>query len=252
MMAEDAAQQVIAQNLANASTTGYKQDIPQFQSFDETLVAASGVDGSDGGGTIGTLGHGAQIAGIATDLSDGPMQATGNSLDVAMRGSAYLQVRTGTGQIAYSRDGSLTLNSKGTLVQTSTGYPVLSGQGQSITAPLSAAGGDKISISPDGSVTAGTDTVGKLGLVSITQANLPTKIGDNLIVVADRPQSIDIAKDPSASVQSGYLEASNVSVVKAMVTMIACQRSYEANAKAMQSQDDMQNKSISQVGAVAA
>ena len=99
MMAEDAAQQVIAQNLANASTTGYKQDIPQFQSFDETLVAASGVDGTNnGGGTIGTLGHGAQISGIATDLSDGPMQATGNSLDVAMRGSAYLQVRTGTGQ----------------------------------------------------------------------------------------------------------------------------------------------------------
>ena len=137
-------------------------------------------------------------------------------------------------------------------MQTSTGYPVLSGQGQSITAPLSAGGGDKISISPDGSVSAGTDTVGKLGLVSITQANQPTKIGDNLIVVAGRPQSIDIAKDPAASVQSGYLEASNVSVVKAMVTMIACQRSYEANAKAMQSQDDMQNKSISQVGAVAA
>ena len=94
MLAEDAAQQIIAQNLANASTTGYKEDIPLFQSFQENLVACSDDQGAS---ALGSLGSGSSMSGVFTDLADGPLQQTGNSLDIAMRGDAYFSVQTGNG-----------------------------------------------------------------------------------------------------------------------------------------------------------
>ncbi len=246
MLAEEAAQQVIAQNLANSSTTGYKQDIPVFKSFDETLVSladSSGIDSS----AIGSLGHGAVLDRTYTDLSQGPLQATGNSLDVALSGDAYLRVQTPAGP-AYTRDGAMTLNAQGTLVQVGSGYPILSDRGLPIVLPNTGASSN---ISTSGVVSVDGQTVGTLGLFAIDQANQPSKLGDNLISAAIVPKAIDTSSASGAYVQSGYLEASNVNVVKEMVTMIACSRSYEANEKLMQSQDQMQNEAVTTVGQVA-
>jgi flagellar basal-body rod protein FlgF len=243
MLADDTAQQVIAQNLANASTTGYKQDIPVFKTFAETLISLVSEDGVDPQ-ALGSMGHGATLDRIYTDLSDGPLQRTGNNMDVALRGDAYLSVQSPAGT-AYTRDGGMSLNAQGTLVQASSGLPVLSDQGQ----PIDLSDKGQITISSDGTVLQNNQSVAKLGLYSITNANDPSKIGDNLISVAQAPQAIT-ANDAQGYVQSGYLEASNVNIVKEMVTMIACQRSYEANAKALQSEDAEQDKAVNTVGAV--
>ncbi len=266
MLADEAAQQVIAQNLANASTTGYKQEIPTFKSFDETLVSLASETGVDQG-AVAQLGSGATLDKVYTDLSDGPMHQTGNPLDIAMIGKAYIGVQTPAGTL-YSRDGSLSLNNQGTLVQSGTGLPVLDDKGKTITLPSSGS----INIGSDGTITQNltnsansttvqSNIIAKIGLFSISNANDPHKVGDNLISTATPPAALDAdAKsttlgDIAASsgyIKSGFLEASNVSVVKQMVTMIACQRSYEANSKAVQSQDAMSEKSISAVGAPSA
>jgi flagellar basal-body rod protein FlgF len=245
MLAEDNAMQVIAQNLANASTTGYKQEVPTFKSFDETLVSLSSETGVDSG-AIGKLGSGTTLDKVYTDLSDGPLQQTGNNLDVAMIGNAYLGVQTPAGTL-YSRDGSLTMNAQGTLVQEGTGLPVLSDQGTTITIPADGL----VKISPDGTISSGKNKIAQLALYSVTNANDPTKVGDNLISTAAPASLLDGDSTSTGFIRSGFLEASNVSVVKQMVTMIACQRSYEANSKALQSQDAMNQQSISTVGAPA-
>jgi len=246
MLADEAAQQVIAQNLANASTTGYKQEVPTFKSFDETLISLASENGVDAGETA-QLGSGATLDKVYTDLSDGPLQKTDNNLDVAMTGSAYLGVQSPAGT-EYSRDGSLTLNGQGILVQAGTGLPVLSDHGTTISIPS----GDSISIEQDGRINSGTNEIATLALYSITNANDPQKIGDNLISTPTPPKMLDGGSSDTGFVRSGFLEGSNVSVVKQMVTMIACQRSYEANSKALQSQDTMNQQSISTVGAPAA
>jgi flagellar basal-body rod protein FlgG len=244
MLAEENAQQIIAQNLANASTVGYKQEIPAFKTFEETLVSMVSDTGLDNT-AIGTLGQGATLDKTYTDLSEGPLEHTGNALDIALRGDAYISVQTPAG-VAYSRDGELSINGQGLLVQNTTGLPVLDNGGKTISMPQSGTP----SIESDGDIRVNGQTIASLGLFAIDQDDDPTKLGDNLISVAAPPKAIDPQSDPTGFLQAGYLETSNVNIVKEMVTMIACQRSYEANAKALQSQDEMQDRAASQVGAV--
>jgi flagellar basal-body rod protein FlgF len=244
MLAEDNAQQLIAQNLANASTIGYKQQIPVFKTFEETLVSMVSDTGVDNG-AVGMLGHGATLQQTYTDLSEGSLEHTGNPLDVALTGDAYLQVQTPSGA-DYSRDGELVLNGQGTLVQATTGLPVMDNRGQPISFPQTGTP----TINPDGTIEVNGQSIATLGLFAIDQANNPVKIGDNLISVAQPPAAIDPSSSKSGYVQPGYLEASNVNIVKEMVTMIECQRTYEANAKALEAQDTMQDRAASQVGQV--
>src|SRR5579862_1650359 len=110
MLAEESAQQLIAQNLANSSTTGYKAEVPIFRSFDENLVAAATDDGVS---PVGPLGDGTAQDASYTDLADGSLQPTGNPLDVALTGDAFLAVKTGQGTTSYTRDGALTINAEG-------------------------------------------------------------------------------------------------------------------------------------------
>ena len=117
MLANQAAQDAIAQNLANAATTGYKRDLPQFQSFRETLLRRTT---GGGGAAIGALGPGAGVSALATDFADGALQQTGNPLDVAISGQACLAVQTPQG-VRYTRDGALTRNAQGLLVQANGG-----------------------------------------------------------------------------------------------------------------------------------
>jgi flagellar basal body rod protein FlgG len=243
MMAEESAQQLIAQNLANSSTTGYKAEIPTFRSFDENLVAAASEQGVT---TIGPLGNGAEEDGTYTDFSEGSLQATGNPLDVALTGDAYLAVRTQSAT-CYTRDGALTINAQGAIVQVGTGFPVLDDRGQPITVGVNSR---RIQIQRDGTILVDGASSGQLGLYAVTASNAPTRIGDNLLALASPPKAVDAQSDPSAGVQAGYLEASNVSVIQEMVSMIACMRAYEANSKAVQAHDDANNQAVGDVGKV--
>ena len=147
MMANQAAQDTIAQNLANASTTGYKEDIPRFQSFGDALASRLSSDGSS---AIGELGSGAGLSDTTTNFADGGVVQSGNPLDVALSGDAALVLQTPNGP-RLTRDGSLTLDARGTIVETSGGLPVLGDSNQPLTIPAKT---KDIVISPQGDVAA--------------------------------------------------------------------------------------------------
>jgi flagellar basal-body rod protein FlgF len=207
-------QDTLANNLANASTNGFRAEMQAFRA-----VPVRG----DGASTRvyaleSTIGH---------DTRSGPVQSTGRSLDVAMQGNAWLGVQALDGTEAYTRAGSLQVNAEGQLV-TPAGLPVL-GDGGPITVGLNAA----VEIASDGSITSTTGNgrpqqVGRLKLVT-PEAPL-TRGTDGLFRAADG----ELPADPTARVQTSALEGSNVSAIETMVAMIAAARQFEQQMKMLQ------------------
>jgi flagellar basal-body rod protein FlgF len=208
-------QDSLANNLANASTTGFRAELQAFRA-----VPVRG----DGATTRvyaleSTIGHSDQA---------GPVASTGRPLDVAVQGNAWLAVQSLDGTEAYTRAGSLQLSTEGQLV-TPAGLPVL-GDGGPITVPANAA----VEIAADGHITATVGNarpqqVGRLKLVT-PEAAL-ARGADGLFRAAD---GADLPNDSAARVQSGALEGSNVSPVETMVAMIAAARQFEQQMKMLQ------------------
>lgn len=238
MLANQTAQDAIAQNLANANTTGYKQDIPQFQTFGQALLNKMGGGAAS---SVGGLGHGVTLRALATDFADGALQKTDNPLDVALTGDAYLAVQTPQG-VRLTRDGALTRNAQGLLAQANGGNLVLGAGDRPIALP---AGAKDIVIGVQGDVVADGRPVGRLRLAGVSRADGAAKMGDNLFTEAAlRPASA------GSGVRQGFLESSNVSVVKEMVAMISVMRAYETNQKMMQAEDEATGKAVGEVGKV--
>ena len=238
MLANQAAQDTIAQNLANANTTGYKEDVPRFESFlSEPVSRLSPADRL----SIGTIGSGAGLKDQTTNFSEGGLQQSGNPLDVALTGDAALVIQSPQGP-RLSRDGSLTLNAQGTLIQSATGQPVLGSGNRTLSIPAKT---KSIVISPLGDLTADGVKIGRIQMASLSAAVNPVKMGDNQYLVSRlQPASA------TATIRQGYLESSNVSIVKEMVSMISIMRAYETNQKMLQAEDDTTGKATNEVGKV--
>ena len=208
-------QDVLAHNLANASTTGFRAEMVAFRA-------------------VPVLGDGASTRVYAIETTPGynaepgPVAATGRSLDVALKGNAWLAVQGRDGTEAYSRAGSLDVNSEGLLV-TRSGLAVL-GDGGPISVPANA----QLQIGGDGTVTA---TVGNgrpqgVGRLKLVSPEAPLLRGeDGLFRAAD---GADLQADASARLQDGALEGSNVSPVESMVAMISAARQFEQQMKMLQ------------------
>jgi len=207
-------QDTLANNLANASTNGFRAEMQAFRAVPVLGQGAS----TRVYALESTIGH---------DTRSGPVQSTGRPLDVAVQGKSWLAVQSLDGTEAYTRAGSLQVSPEGQLV-TPTGLPVL-GDGGPITVGVNAA----VEIASDGSITTTTGNgrpqqVGKLKLVT---AEAPLNRGtDGLFRAADG----DLQADPTARVQSGALEGSNVSPIETMVAMIAAARQFEQQMKMLQ------------------
>ena len=238
MLANQAAQDTIAQNLANANTTGYKEDIPRFESFlSQSVASLSPADRA----SLGTIGSGAGLKDETTNFAEGGLQQSGNPLDVALTGDAALVIQTPSGP-RLSRDGSLSLDAQGTLIQTNTGQPVLSSGNQTLSIPAKT---KSIVISPQGDLTADGVKIGRIQMADLSSTVNPVKIGDNQYSVSSlQPAS------PTATIKQGYLESSNVSIVKEMVSMISIMRAYETNQKMLQAEDDTTGKATNEVSKV--
>ena len=238
MLANQAAQDTIAQNLANANTTGYKEDIPRFKSFlSQSVSSLSGADRA----SLGTLGSGSGLKDETTNFTEGGLMQSGNPLDVALTGDAALVIQTPSGP-RLSRDGSLSLDAQGTLIQSATGQPVLGSGDQTLAIPAKT---KTIAISPQGDLTADGVKVGRIQLAALSSAVNPVKAGDNLYSVPRvQPAS------PTSTIRQGYLESSNVSIVKEMVSMISIMRAYETNQKMLQAEDDTTGKATNEVGKI--
>lgn len=242
MVAQQYNLDVIANNLANINTTSFKQQRAEFQDLMYQTFKASGV--TTGNSTVNPsslqVGLGSAFSANASNFGAGPLQATGNALDVAINGEGFFQVQRTDGQVAYTRDGSFKRDSNGLLVS-SDGYPVI----PEITIPGAATA---INIGNNGSVTAilpGTNEPTELGIIQIATFSNPaglSRIGQNLYYPGGSSGEATVAnpgEGGSGDLTSRFLEGSNVQVVEEMVRMIMAQRAYEINSKAIQTADDM-------------
>jgi flagellar basal-body rod protein FlgF len=223
---------VVANNVANASSTGYKR---QGMLFTEFLKKPAP------GEQLSLV----QDRAVVRDLSQGPLQSTSNPLDVALQGKGYFVVDTLNGP-HYTRAGRFQLDAKGTVVDAN-GLPVLTAGGQPITVPR---GATQLRISGDGTVSAATSAtapareVGKLNIVSFQKEQLMTEVGSGLYVTDEQPQPA--GKD--TKVTQGMLEESNVKPVAEITNMITILRQYQGIQKIADAEHDRQRNMIQKLG----
>ncbi len=224
------AQAAIANNMANASTTGFRADRAVFDRLQ-----------LDGPGFADRAPAGEEVTDC--DRTPGTIQQTGRDLDVAVAGDAWIAVQGSDGTEAYTRRGDLEVAPSGVL-QTGDGFPVMGSTGPITVPPYSSlkiAGDGTISIVPQGGDAKNPQVVDKIKLVS-TQGTTTVKGTDNLLHVKGGGTLPD---DMEASVQSGAIEGSNVNMTAALVAMIENQRAYEVEANMMKSAKDMDESGAS-------
>jgi flagellar basal-body rod protein FlgF len=205
----------IANNLANASTVGYRA---QHNVFSSVLATAGNPSDSDLNRAMNNYGL---LSGTTLDQSQGALQKTGNDLDIAIRGKALFEVQTPSGQ-KYTRNGSFQVSSSGQLI-TATGDTVMGDKGP-ITVPPG-----PVSISSDGTISSNGAVAGKLKLVQFPESTQLTSAGETYYSAP--PGTATDATD--STVQQGMLESSNVNPVSGMVELITAQRSAEMMQRAL-------------------
>jgi len=241
MTAQQMMVDVIANNLANINTTGFKRSQINFQDLLYVQLQQSGAEVASG--TISPtgmeIGSGVRAASTIKVFTAGELQNTMRPLDIAIRGEGFLQVSMPDGSIRYTRDGALQINANGELV-TTTGYPIE----PAISVPTDAVA---ISIEKDGGVNV-TDSSGAQSVVGTLQlARFPNPAGlssegDNLLAEteASGPPTLGTpGENGFGTIQSGFLEKSNVQMVTELVNLITAQRAYEINSRAIRAGDDM-------------
>ncbi len=242
MEAQQLNMDVIANNLANANTTGFKKSRADFQELLYQTIKAPGTPTSSGteSPTGIQVGLGTRTAAIQKVFTVGDMQQTGNELDLAIEGPGFFQVQLPNGNDAYTRAGTFKKDGTGRMVS-SDGYPLF----PEITIPENATG---ISIGEDGTVNVlldGETTGTQIGVIELaTFSNMAglKNMGRNLY--EETPASgAPITGVPGelglGTLSQGFLEGSNVSIMEEMVNMIAGQRAYEINSKAIKTADEM-------------
>jgi len=240
--AQQKSMQVTSNNLANVNTTGFKKDRANFEDlFYQTARQPGGRSSQDTTLPSGLmLGTGSRVVSTEKIHTQGNIQQTERSLDIAIQGEGFFQVLRPDGQIAYTRDGGFQLNAQGQLV-TSSGYPLepmieVPEQAQSIT------------IGRDGTVTAempGQPEPAQLGQIELANFTNPAglkPVGENLFVetaASGAPMVGAPGEEALGEVMQGALESSNVNIAEELVNMIETQRAFETNTKAISKTDQM-------------
>ena len=243
MQAQQTNVEVISNNMANMTTTGFKRRRVEFQDLIYQNLRRVGANSSDSGTVVPSgaqVGLGVRTAAIYRINEQGNLQQTSNTLDLAIQGNGYFQVTTPTGETAYTRDGTLALAADGTLV-TADGYTVQPG----VQIPSAAT---SVTINTSGQVqvtlanTTAPQTVGQIQLASFpNDAGLDAQ-GGNLFVqtaASGAPVTGSPATAGFGSVMQGFVETSNVNVVTEITNLITAQRAYEMNSKVITSSNEM-------------
>ncbi len=230
------AMDVIANNLANVSTPGFKREAAKFQEYVSMARPAEGQKGLQPVSFV-------KDAGVIRDSSQGNIEQTGATYDLALAGKGYFAVQTPAG-LRYTRDGHFSLDGNGNLV-TSQGYQV-QGDGGALT--ITPTDGD-INIAPDGTISSVVNGVGnqlgKLKVVDFADDAQLVKQGAGLYSTGQTPTAPAVV-----NIRQGALEASNVQPVLEISHMIEVMRAYEATANLSKSQEDMMRQAIDKLGQV--
>ncbi len=243
MMAMELSVQVISNNLANMTTTGYKRQRAEFQDLLYDHVSRIGTQTSTNGNILPVgidLGSGVKTVGTPRLMTQGTLTQTGATLDLAIRGDGFFKIQLPDGTFAYTRDGSFQMDAQGRIV-TAQGNVIMPG----ITIPQNVSGltinaAGQVSVIPQGTTT--PTILGQLTLTRfINQAGL-LPIGDNMFTetpASGTPQDGIANTDGMGDLQQGNLEQSNVDSVTEITNLIAAQRAYEMNGKVITAADQM-------------
>lgn len=238
--AQNTRMRVIANNLANVNTTGFKRDRAAFETLAYQQMTTPGAPSSEANKfAIGlAVGSGVQLAGTSRIDTQGTFETTGNALDMAIEGAGYFQVLMTDGRTGYTRAGDFSLSADGKLV-TGAGLPVQ----PEIQVPD---GAQAITIAADGTVSGNvsgqTSELGRIEIARFANAAGLQAIGDNLHIEtpASGPAVVGApGLEGRGTIRGGALEASNVNVVEELVDMIETQRAYEVNSKMISATDEM-------------
>src|SRR5215470_217896 len=243
MMAQELNVQVISNNIANMRTTGFKRQRAEFQDLLYEHVTRIGTQVSTQGNILPVgidLGSGVKTVGTPRIMTQGTLLATGNTLDIAIRGEGFFKIQMPDGTFTYTRDGSFMMDATGRIVN-----PQGNVVQPTITIPTNAT---SISINPQGQVSVtvpGSTTPSLLGQLPLTpfvnNAGLQA-IGDNLFVetpASGAPTDNNPATNGAGDMQQGNLEQANVEAVTEISDLISAQRAYEMNSKVVTAADQM-------------
>ena len=242
MTAQQTQLDVISHNLANVSTTGFKRSSAVFEDLMYQNLRQVGANAAEQAELPTGLQVGLGVRTVATSrsFSQGSLQQSGNSLDIAVNGAGFFQIEMPDGTTAYTRDGTFQLDAQGRMV-TSGGMPLTAG----ITLPVET---ESITVSSDGIVSAklpGQATPQQVGVIELANFINPAglePLGQNLYresVASGNPVNAAPGSTGMGTLMQGFTEASNVNVVQELVNMIQTQRAYEMNSKAIQTSDQM-------------
>ncbi|MDY5577979.1 MAG: flagellar hook-basal body protein [Lachnospiraceae bacterium] len=236
----------VTNNLANASTTGYKREGVTSKSFKEVLgvkIKDLSVPYLNEG--IGYMSLGVKIGENYTDYSQGSFKETGNTYDLGLDGQGFFAIsftdKNGNESVKYTRDGQFTTDVDGYLRTLEGDY--VQGDAGNIMIPTDA---QQVSINQQGEIYADGEYVDTIQIVDFEDYNYIKKYGENLYDIVDGATEIE----SDAKIRQGYLEMSNINVVNEMVEMITISRAYESNQKLIQTTDSMLEKSVNEVGKV--
>lgn len=242
LSAQDKSLTTISNNLANVNTVGFKKDRAVFQDLLYQIKRQPGgltTQNSELPSGL-QLGTGVRVVGTAKQFTQGNLQVTEQSLDMAVNGRGFFQILMPDGNIAYTRDGQFQLNSEGVVV-TANGHPLE----PNITVPENTR---VLTIGTDGTVSAVTDdaaapvNLGQIPLVDFINPQGLQAIGNNLFLATNAsgdPQEGEAGLAGLGTIEQGMIEGSNVEVVEELVNMITTQRAYEMNSKVVSTADQM-------------
>ncbi len=243
MLAQQTNVDVIANNIANMNTTGYKRFRPEFQDLLYQNLRRVGAESSDSGTIVPNgvqIGVGVKTASVYRITEQGNLISTGNTFDIAIQGNGYFQVLLPSGDNGFTRAGSFQLSAQGQIVNAD-GFTVSPG----INIPSAAI---DITINPSGQVLVKIDgqitpsNVGTIDLVSFPNGAGLESIGGNLLLETPSSGAPSTSSPGSAGygfLQQGFIETSNVDAVSEITALIAAQRAYEMNSKVITTADEM-------------
>lgn len=243
MLAQQTNVEVISNNIANMSTTGYKRRRAEFQDLLYQNLRRVGSQSADTGSVLPSgaqVGLGVKTGAVYRITEQGSLSQTGNRFDIAIRGNGYFQVQLPSGETAYTRDGTFALSPEGVLV-TADGFVVQPG----VTIPANAT---DVTINATGEVLAKIDgqiqpqNVGQVQLAIFANEGGLEAIGDNLLMAtpaSGTPQQGAPGSPGYGQVLQGFVETSNVNVVQEITNLITAQRAYEMNSRVISASDEM-------------
>ncbi len=249
-IANDKKFDIISNNLANANTNGFKKSKVSFASMlpiqDEETIEINKKRQIPENFKKGVFNTFAFVNKVKTDFSQGYLKETGNDFDFAINGDGFFSVKDGNGKIKYTRDGNFLVNNKGFLVDRD-GDNVLDNKNNPIKIP--AENVKLVNVDEKGNIYVNDNLVAKLSIVDFSDKTKLSRIGDNKFIITD--PKIKPEESKNYSIYQGYLEGSNINIVKEMTALIEIMRSYQATQKVITTIDtQIDQRAVNDVGRV--